>query len=371
VTYVLPRGIVGAISLLSLAALARADWELTSFRVKQDDIFSINEQKGIAFIGYERNLILSRDKGATWEAGKPGLPTKAVELEVMGDTLFAATLDRGLQFSLDLGQNWKAVSGLKETRVQCLAQYQGVLYAGTGAGVFRSRDAGRTWQSAAAGLPEPSILALAGGGGCIFAGDNSVGVFRSKDQGDHWSPVNKGFNGKGCFYLAWDGNVLFATPKDHLGTIRSSDLGDTWDITIDGQGAPYYPHSLEAYGPNVFQMIANNGGVHMTKDGGKTWLYLNPQPKKPVQPRYIGMAAGYVFVMDYTQGIWRRAASEMPLAPIPTTGLARSEGGAAAGSPPALGHFHVPGNPGGTAGRGDKPSRAADGKQRTEACILY
>jgi photosystem II stability/assembly factor-like uncharacterized protein len=319
------RFLIAFPALLCLAAPSRAAWELT-YKKKLTDLHAIGEQKGLIFTGSDDGVLISKDQGATWDFGKPGLSSIAWEFETLGDTLFAATKDKGVQISLDGGQSWKGAGGAGgQSDIRGMVKYQGALYIGSnGGGAFRSRDAGRTWQAINTGLGGMAVNAVTAGGGYVFAATAKNGIFRSSDQGDHWQAANNNFNGPGAFFLAFDGKVLYAVPIDHKGVIHSDDLGSTWITDITGQGTLPYPHSLEAYGTNVFFINAQDGGVQLTKDGCKTIIHVN-QPKSPIQPRYIGLAGGYLFVMDFQNGIWRKPIAELDLAPIPTGALPARE----------------------------------------------
>src|ERR1700739_3956439 len=68
------------------------------------------------------------------------------------------------------------------------------MYCGTaGAGLFRSHDSGRTWESVAPGIEHGTIKAVAvspaeraDGFGIVYAGTEPSAVFRSDTGGDSW-----------------------------------------------------------------------------------------------------------------------------------------------------------------------------------------
>ena len=65
------------------------------------------------------------------------------------------------------------------------------LYAGTAADLYRSKDAGATWESASRGLTNSFVSALAlhpKDPKILYAGTNS-GVFKTIDGGRHWAAV--------------------------------------------------------------------------------------------------------------------------------------------------------------------------------------
>lgn len=69
----------------------------------------------------------------------------------------------------------------------------GTLYAGTTYGVFKSTNAGRSWQAADFGVPTVFVLAVdPHTPTTLYAGTFRNGVFKSTDGADSWSAANTG-----------------------------------------------------------------------------------------------------------------------------------------------------------------------------------
>jgi photosystem II stability/assembly factor-like uncharacterized protein len=159
---------------------------------------------GMATI-YDSRVFKSRDGGATWRAsGKvqtlqvPAASNEVPAKTVFGsrvaidpldpDTLYAGAL--GVLKSTDGGTTWRS-AGLTRTPVIALAvdpKATATLFAGTDAGLFKSTDAGASWQPLHGPLDGVRVEALAINPQrrqTVYAGTDR-GVFRTGDGGESW-----------------------------------------------------------------------------------------------------------------------------------------------------------------------------------------
>ncbi len=203
--------------------------------------------------------------GTAWRARNEGLPSTTAVLCLAADargTLYAGTRDQGVFRSADAGATWEPASrGLQQLDVRALAvDPRGVVYAGTSSGaVFRSTDQGRIWEPAsghaltaprrrlpwqrgAAGGPLPQaavhdLLAVRWGDVSEVLAGTGAGVQRSTDGGRTWRPVNRGLPGTDEASGATDLAVyaLTAGPAARevyagtgRGVFHSTDGGDRW-----------------------------------------------------------------------------------------------------------------------------------------------
>lgn len=83
---------------------------------------------------------------------------------------------------------------LPSTDVRAVAVSQsGSFFAGFATGVFRSKDQGKTWVGANAGLSNLNIQTLWGDrDGSLWVGTAEGGVFRTLDEGETWTPMHLG-----------------------------------------------------------------------------------------------------------------------------------------------------------------------------------
>ena len=188
-----------------------------------------------------------------------------------------------------------------------LLYYQGA----TGGGVWRTTDAGQSWESVSDGFFGGSIGAVAvsewdhnviyvGGGEVTVRGNVSHGdgVWKSVDAGKTWTHVGLAdsrripririhLRNRDLVYVAALGHLY--GPSEQRGVYRSGDGGATWERILyagDGAGAvdlvmdPTNPRILYASTWKVFrtpwQLSSGGAGSALWKstDGGDTWTEL-------------------------------------------------------------------------------------------------
>ncbi|MGH9411908.1 MAG: WD40/YVTN/BNR-like repeat-containing protein [Vicinamibacterales bacterium] len=239
-------------------------------------------------------------------------------------------VDGGVWRSTDNGLQWKNLTdGVlpgTSNSIGAIAVAQSnpdVIYAGTGEsdirgdmitgdGVFRSTDAGKTWQSA--GLeathtisalvvdPANPDLVYAASMGHVFVPDEHRGVFKTTEGGKTWTKTLFVDDRTGVISLVMDAthpDVLYAaawqaqrTPWSlssggpGSGLYKTTDGGAHWTNITAHPGLPAGPLgrmgvSVVAAHPDIVYAIvqAKDGGVFRSTDAGGTWTRVNQEMK--------------------------------------------------------------------------------------------
>jgi len=233
----------------------------------------------------------------------------------------------GVWRTTDAGLNWRNISdGYFGGSVGAIAVAPGdanVIYVGTGEGtvrgnmsqgdgVWRSVDAGRTWQRA--GLPDsrtiPRIavdprdpdVALAAVLGDVFAPGEARGVYRTTDGGATWKRVLFAGPRAGANEVVFDPTnprIAYATTwhvqrgphfltsgGEGSGLWKSTDGGTSWTSLLGNEGLPKATKddpigiptiTVSPSDPdNLYAMIEHkDGGLFRSRDAGKTWRLVN------------------------------------------------------------------------------------------------
>lgn len=212
--------------------------------------------------------------------------------------------ERGLYRTLDGGRSWEKVlypgenTGVVDVamedngRVLYAASWQrrrnawGNLTGGPESRIYRSIDGGTTWEQLAGGLPDGTLgktaLAIAKSSpNIVYAaiGGEDGGLYRSEDRGRSWTRVND------IRTSYWYGNI-YVDPRNEnklwvMGTKLhvSIDGGRTFENDWTARGIHPDHHALWINPGNTDHMLmGNDGGLHITYDGARTWSYLNNIP---------------------------------------------------------------------------------------------
>ena len=269
--------------------------------------------------------------------GPPGNRTSAVA-GVPGDPLvyYIGASSGGIWKSTDGGTNWSPIFDDQPAQsIGALAiafSDPNVVWAGTGEafirsnvslgnGVYKSTDAGRSWQHmglektgrigrVAIDPGNPDIVHVAALGHC-YGPQKERGVFRTKDGGQTWEQVLFVDENTGCFEIAMDPNnprILFAgmwpliihtwgreSGGSHGGIWRSNDGGDTWE-RLTGRGLPPPPLGKVglAVAPSnsnvVYALIEtghpNRGVLWRSNNGGDSWRLISYNRLLNERPHY-------------------------------------------------------------------------------------
>ncbi len=224
------------------------------------------------------------------------------------DTVWAAALgspfgptdERGIYRTTDGGKTWKRVLFVDRdtgaSDVCCDPSNPRILFAGMwqtrrtpwsmtsggpGGGLWTSRDSGETWKRLEGkGLPDGiwgrvGVRVAATDANRVYAliEAKKGGLFRSDDGGKKWKRIN---GSRGLTQRAWYYSTLTIDPAradvvwfPQVKMLRTNDGGDRVR-TIDAGGWDYHDVWIDP-ADQKRMIVASDGGVSVTRDGGKTW----------------------------------------------------------------------------------------------------
>jgi len=272
-----------------------------------------------------RPLWKSTNGGVTW-APIDNLPFAFLQALVVDatspGTLYAASSDAGIFRSLDAGATWNQAShGITGANPQVLAMdpiHPQTLYAATGSGVnpgmvYKTVNGGSNWAviDSSASAEARQIAVDAQNPNNVYVVWNNV-TRRSSDGGATWTGVV--FPGTAIDYLALDprvsGNVFvfsaerFGITKTSPGTPaylwHSPDGGTTWVMNPSVQ--PAQPGLTLDGSTNPSTVY--DGLSERSTDGGVTWTSISPSP---VSDNTIGMAVdpeGTLYAAPYNNDMF-------------------------------------------------------------------
>lgn len=215
----------------------------------------------------ERGVYRTTDGGASWEQVlKVGPETGATDLAMNPSNpriLYAAMWQHGRK-------PWFIKSG------------------GTEGGIFKSTDAGDSWNKLEGGLP--NVIGKIGIAisaaqpervyAIIEAEDEKGGLWRSDDAGLKWTLINghRALHTRAWYYIHMAADPL--NPNTiyvlNTGLYKSIDAGKTWTM-MDTPHGDHHDHWINpADSKNMIN--GNDGGATVTFDGGETWSSIMNQP---------------------------------------------------------------------------------------------
>jgi len=235
---------------------------------------------------------------------------------VLAGSIASAAQNISGDVSADL--HWRLLGPFRAGWSTAAAGFPGQLdtfyFGAAGGGVWKTTDAGQTWHPIFDAAPAASIGALAiapGDAKVIYVGTGQVtprydlgagnGVYKSIDAGKTWQHIGLDATRHiGAILIdAHDADTLlvgalghYFGPNHERGVFRSTDGGKTWQQTlfidadtgvVDLQADPEHPATVYAAAWQVrnypwlsyFQPNAGPGsGLFKSGDGGKTWMHL-------------------------------------------------------------------------------------------------
>jgi len=249
------------------------------------------------------------------QMGSPGHgETQAIAFHPTDPMIIYVGAGKGLCKTVEGGKdNWPTL-GLDTYSPRAIVVSQtnpDLLYAGTHeVGIYRSKDAARTWEEVNNGISYPEIRTMVmhpKNDQLVYAGTDGGGVFKTQDGGQSWEEMNHGLFDKVIRAMVMDPrnpDTLYAGTWH--GVYKTSDGGENWSADPEGlYDVDVRTLSLDPTNSNIIYAGTQPRGVFRSEDAGRTWTagdrplmeHIESMAVDPANPThvYIGTRAG-VFV---------------------------------------------------------------------------
>jgi photosystem II stability/assembly factor-like uncharacterized protein len=220
----------------------------------------------------ERGIFRSTDGGQTFEK-----------------VLYKDENTGGSDVELDPAQPDTVYAALWEARQ---GPWENGAFGGTGGGIFKSTDGGKTWRQLTNGLPEEGVvqanLAIAPSNPnriyASIATSKGTSIYRSDDAGANWAKATTDSR-PAARIGGGDLAVPAVDPKNpdivysaSVVTWKSTDAGKTWTGIRGAPGGDDYQKIwINPDNPNILLVVSDQGAI-VTVNGGETWSSWYNQP---------------------------------------------------------------------------------------------
>lgn len=217
---------------------------------------------------------LSSDFGKTWKNVIKNYYFESKSITVIGSKIFSSSYNQHLLVSSDYGLNWNefVVDSNNNYDFKSLAQSEDNIYAATDRNIiYFSSDSGLNWKKLTP-LPENiNIMCIAANGSKLIVGTDYDSVYISGDYGKNWSTAGNLLMDKYIHSFAYCGsNIIAAT--DSAGLFVSYNDGKSWSQP-DPTLSKLIIHDISVDGNNV--CLATSNGIYLSEDEGRTWNSCN------------------------------------------------------------------------------------------------
>ena len=230
-----------------------------------------SKDDGRYFAGTAFGVCISTDNGNSWTSRLAPLIVSALVVDA-GGFVYAGT-SSGIYCSTNNGINWLKADSTSKWVVALTVDNNGNIIAGfRNGGISISSDGGQSWKSKNNELTQLGMYSLAADAinGILFAGTRN-GIFRSTDRGETWTPASHGLQDSTatCIVVNDKGVVRCGTQK---GIYSSTNNGNDW-ITAGLQETGITSIAIAVNG-DLFASTFKKGIFHST-DNGATWIQIN------------------------------------------------------------------------------------------------
>lgn len=270
-------------------------WAFFAFFFLQEPklYFIVNARKAGNLIGRDndtKGLYMGTPDATTWQhlGWKNNIVWDIMIQEKLEEkTIFLACLN-GVMRSKDDGKTWKILTNWEVSdalKIYAHPHHPQILYTLTSAGVWKSIDAGESWQCKNKGLKPVSQTFMTS---LLFSVKNpkhllvgtANGIVVSKDAGESWQTLALAGQEIHSLVASPDKvDFLFCATEEN-GVFISQDVGKTWQSRSDGLSSKtIYEVVLHPQNPNIAYCGGHQSGFYKTENCGEKWELLNNELK--------------------------------------------------------------------------------------------
>lgn len=265
-----------------------------------------------------RGVRVTRDEGNTWEVAP--IPIMIIySLAVKVDGMLFAGTDNGFFRSTNSGASWEAKPvqpGLpypysQNSILDIVTSQSGVIFvAAYGAGIWKSTNGGEQWTHSLPStleLPDGYSLAVDSIGN-IYAGMAYYlyhgTVYKSTNNGLTWEERSQGLptrTVRGMICIS--DQILLAAPWG-VGVFRTTNGGDTWIASSAGLPANSRIFSFAKANTGLIFSCTMDSGAYVSSNGGMSWTRSNSGITTPTIYRIATNSSGTLFA-GTSSGVFR------------------------------------------------------------------